>query len=534
MAEKSRPVRPAVPLATRIRAALDEKKATVAAELLEAHGNELLLDGESAQLRSWVDETIALDPETNARPRLALVHAWALVDAEQYGAASARVAVAERAARAASMTSAAERDDDLMRRAAGMRAHLAWVNGVVGGTSAAMLHPDSDDHPVWRAAALLRYGRCQQLAGRPRLASDALSAAIAGASVSNRRLAKVVVGRALVVRGRALEALGSLDDASALYTRAAKVANETPDDATLCDVADAARVGLARLATALGDHESASTLLSKALTRADQTPEAVQALTVQLDGRLLALSLAALGDDVSAGKAAVDAAERFVTQTGRRWALPLLGAARARLALDQGDLGAAKRWAQQRSMAPAQAPSPTVVGELLLLARLKHAGCHVTVAPSEVEANLKAAQADGRVVDVGRLLAAKACVALSAGERKEAADLAIAAKKAAGAAQLLIARELPDLRPPPVASVEQEPKAAVETTGFPPAQPRPVPTPEPASSPETPAGTSSDVVASTGPPKSPTTSNAASQRVAAAGTPDTTRTEDVATESASA
>ncbi|MCA9514788.1 MAG: hypothetical protein KC635_07600, partial [Myxococcales bacterium] len=175
--------------AEQIAAAIGQKKLDRAAELLEAHGERLLAEGEEERLLGWFAEIP--DALVKKKPRLAVTQAWLFVYTERYQAALARLSEAERELRSLEMAGQKSHDDEdvveltpfaeLKRSINAVRAHLGWMAGDLSSLPESVdevMLGASGDHPVWRARALVTLGRCRALAGALGDAAEDIDAAL--------------------------------------------------------------------------------------------------------------------------------------------------------------------------------------------------------------------------------------------------------------------------------------------------------------------------------------------------------------------
>lgn len=427
--------------AEQIEAAFAQKKVDRAAELLEAHGERLLAEGEEEHLLGW----FAALPEAliKKKPRLAVVHAWLYVYTERYHHALARLAEAERELRRLEMAGQTSHQDadvveltphaELKRSIAAVRAHLSWMAGDLSSLPESVdevMLASSGDHPVWRARALVTLGRCRALAGALSDAADDVDAALACAMVAGQARARVVELEAIVTMGQIREAQGQLAQADALFEQAIENAGDHPERR---EHKALALLGLGRTALLRLDMATAKRFLEAGLSAMGDEPSA----SVGLDGYLSSATLRQWTGDPQGATEALNRGERFLKEKAVRWAAEFLSVHRARLAIARRDQGAAKRWAQQFALRGADRLGPLRELQLVTYGGALLLEGEVEAAIAALEEARASATAGGR-----KILAIEAAIKLASAytragrkkDAKEALDAALGVAAATGIA----------------------------------------------------------------------------------------------------
>jgi LuxR family maltose regulon positive regulatory protein len=351
--------------------ALAAGETTWAARLVERQLDARIQRWEGATLERWL---AALPPElVGSRPRLSLAQAIIALIRGDLEAIEDPLNAAERGAADA----ADEPYEPSVGRAASMLANLP-ASIALQRAGLAVLRGDAEqlDAATRRARAELCRGEwmlefftdwylaeAEWLAGRLAEAEAALASSIAGwRAASHRAPAAAALGYhslGLVQRDR-----GRLEAALATYREALAVAAER--DGAAPQMAGVAQVGMAAVLYTRGELNSALERVTEGIPLCRQlvyTPPLVTGLVV------LAWIRQARGDRAGALDA-IGQAERVPLSPGVVGLLNPVPAERARLALVQGDVDAAVRWAQASGLTATDEPSYPREREYLVLARV--------------------------------------------------------------------------------------------------------------------------------------------------------------------
>lgn len=346
-----------------IAAAVAAEKWARAIDLLELHGERLLLDGGVGPLSAWLE---AIPEDLVGRhAKLAALTAWVRIYEQRYQDALKCLSKAERALQQLRLSGEREvhaGDDEVeLRPHAELESSLAAIRlhlqAVVGGGKLPtqveeIMIPASGDHPLWRAAALVILGRSRFLAGDLKGAGDDVETAHVLASSTRGQRAGRVEAEAAVLLGRIAEARGKLAAAEKRYVEVL-----TPKDGAL-QPRLAAEVGLARLALQRLDAPTAAARLQAVKTALGQCEEAPDPIRVVLEGELARTWLAMLEGRSEEARATLDQLEKTLPGLKLRWPLGLVLAHRARLALLRKDEAGARRWLQQYAMRAESGQTP--------------------------------------------------------------------------------------------------------------------------------------------------------------------------------
>lgn len=426
--------------------AIAAEKWARATDLIATHGERLLLDGGARELAAWLE---ALPDEHVARNvKVAALFAWVRIYDQRYQDALVCLSKAERALQQLRLAEGArERTDsevelrpyaEIEHSLHAIRLHLQAVGDTAGKLPAQVEHimlPASEDHPLWRAAALVTLGRSRLLAGDLKGACDDLEAAAILASSSRGPRAARLAADAAVLLGRIDEARGKLDEAARRYE--AIVRGQDP-----IEVKVAAEIGLARLALARLDPASAGPRLDAVAQAVVALGGEVDPIGVVVDGELARAWWHLLSGRADEARATLDQLEKTLTNLKLRWPFELIGATRASFALLRKEESGARRWLQQYTLRGAAAATPTnpTAARSAVTAALVHAALHEPEpALAAARAALALAEASGH-----RQLATESQVALALahfglGHKAEARAALIAALEGARESGSLLA-----------------------------------------------------------------------------------------------
>jgi LuxR family maltose regulon positive regulatory protein len=351
--------------------ALAAGEATWAARLIERQLDARILRWEGATLQRWL---AALPPElVGSRPRLSLAQAIIALIRGDLEAIEDPLNAAERGAADA----ADEPYEPSVGRAASMLANLP-ASIALQRAGLAVLRGDAEQltASARRARAELEQGEwmlefftdwylaeAEWLAGRLAEAEAALSFSIAGWRAASHRAPAAAAlgyhGLGLVQRDR-----GRLEAALATYREALAVATERDGDAR--QMAGVAQVGMAAVLYARGELNAALERVTEGIPLCRQlvyTPPLVTGLVT------LAWIRQARGDPAGALDA-IGQAERVQLSPVIVGLINPVPAERARLALAQGDVDAAARWAQASGLTATDELSYPREREYLVLVRV--------------------------------------------------------------------------------------------------------------------------------------------------------------------
>jgi LuxR family maltose regulon positive regulatory protein len=400
--------------------------ATWAARLIEREVDACILRWEGATLQCWL---AALPAElVGSRPRLSLAQANLALISGRVEAIEGPLGAAERGVGEAvdepyepSVGRGASMMANLPAAIALQHAGLANLRGDAGQMRAAARRAlDELDEGEWMLESLARWylAVAEWVAGRLVEAEAALASSIAGwRTASQRAPAAAALGYhclGLVQRDQ-----GRLEAALATYREALAVAAET--DGPAPPIAGVAYTGMAGVLYERGDLDSA---LKHATDGIDLCRQLVY--TPPLVAGLLTLAWVRQAQGDRAGALdAVGQAERLQLSPVAVGLLNPVPAERARLALAQGDVDAAVRWARGRGLRAEDEPSYPRQHEHLVLARVLLARQVPEQALGLLERLHAGAAAQGRTGSVIEVRALQA-LALSAGGDQDGALAALA------------------------------------------------------------------------------------------------------------
>ena len=365
-----------------------------AADLIEAHGLALLLQGELTTLLGWL---APLPPETvHARPWVSVYAAWALVLTGQLDQVEPHLQAAEAAAAAGPPPAGG-----LPGHVAAIRTYAAAQRGELDLTRAladlALEQLDPDDLAVRSVVAFT-------LGGARLLQGDVAAAARAFAQAAEMGLAggNVHVAVPATAQLADLEAQqGHLHRAFETFERILAMAEHTP-------VAAQAHDGLGRLLYEWNDLDAAARHLVRSVALAERwgNVDALGGCYTEL------ARLHRARGDLAAVEATLDRAEQLGARLGLGTSVGAEGSAyrRAWLALATDDLAAAERWLREREPHPEQAFSLLREPELLARVRVQLALGQPEAAAPLLARLLETAERDGRSGRVVEVLALQALV----------------------------------------------------------------------------------------------------------------------------
>jgi LuxR family transcriptional regulator, maltose regulon positive regulatory protein len=374
-----------------------------AARLIERHLERLLVRGEGATLQRWL---VRLPAElVDARPRLCLVEAYgALIDG--------RLEEAERLVEDAERALAAGTDEPFepsVGRGASLvanipaalalfRADVARQRGDPEGAAAFArqgLARLTEADRTSRVMARWCLAMTDWMRGRPAQAEQALAEVVADPFLLSVR--------PWYDLGHAQQTQGHLGDALRTFGRAVEIASEAGQP---LPPACMGHVGLAEVLCERGELDAALEHATKAVTLCRQGQYAAQWLVTALT--VLAWVRQAAADQGGAAEAIGEAEQVAPSPDVAADVLSPVGVQRARLALAQGRVADAARWATQRGLQAGDEPSYLREREQLVLARVLLAGSHGDQALGLLVRLHDLAASQGRVGSVIEILALQA------------------------------------------------------------------------------------------------------------------------------
>jgi LuxR family maltose regulon positive regulatory protein len=356
-----------------------------AVRLIEAIGMTVVLGKQVQTMLGWVGEL----PEelVRSRPVLCTVHAIALAYSDRPNAAEARVRQAERRVGENPTT---DEDRLILGRIAVIRSTMARFTGdlercVDMAHRALELLPETETASRERAGARVNATFAFQVTGDVSPANERL---LVEAVASSRTVGDAIpLLRSINFLARLRTLQGRLRAAAATYEEAAAVASGRDGLRDLVNSA-AYYVGLGDIHREWDDLDSAESHLERGM--------GLLGGSLAIDADVIAhgyLSLARLLQARSRVADALATMDRFANLARRRNFVPHLvargGAARARLALMQGDLPAATRWAEASGLDPDDEAVYPSEETLLTLARVLLARGRVDPAGSPLHGCLR-------------------------------------------------------------------------------------------------------------------------------------------------
>jgi LuxR family maltose regulon positive regulatory protein len=351
-----------------VRHALAAGELAQAAELVERHFDAVYFTGENATVQRWLSELPA--DLARSRPRIGLARAFLALTAGDIDAAEQAVAA---------LTADPAGMDDPFRPSVGAgasfitnvpaaaaiaRAWLAFLRGdaeEMAGFAAQARARLRDGEWMLASICRLNVALADWLRGRLGAAEQHFTAAVAEWQAAGQH---ALAAQGCNYLGQIRRAQGNLDIALDAYQELLRI-TELPAGGT-SPVAGIGHVGIAEVAYQRGDLAAARRELQTGLPLCRQLS----------DTQALATGLATLGwirqaeGDLAGARQAMDEAERAGPSPAASGLLNPVPAQRARLALAQGDITAAARWAQQQRLSSASEPAYTGERDQLVLVRL--------------------------------------------------------------------------------------------------------------------------------------------------------------------
>jgi LuxR family transcriptional regulator, maltose regulon positive regulatory protein len=352
-----------------VRHALAAGDAAWAVRLIERHADELLLRGEDATLRRWLE---ALPAElVRSRPRLRLAQTDMALEGGRVETAEQLLADAERAF---AMTGEEPYEPSVGRPAsmvanvpaaiAVLRARLARLRGDAEATRAFAFQALGEiGEGEWMLDAVTRVhlALAEWLHGRLVEAAQALDGLVAAQRAAGERFMAMRVSELL---GQVQRAQGHLDAALGTYQQALETT--AAPGRPVPPVAGSAYVGMAEVSYQRGELDAALRHATEGITLCRQLAY-TQPLARGL--AILARIRHAQGDTPGA-LAAIGEAERVELSPAVVGLFNPIPSQRARLLLAQGEVAQAARWAKERGLGVDDQTSHPREDEYLVLARV--------------------------------------------------------------------------------------------------------------------------------------------------------------------
>ncbi|MFV9503857.1 MAG: LuxR C-terminal-related transcriptional regulator [Oscillochloridaceae bacterium umkhey_bin13] len=371
-----------------LRHALAGQAYELAADLLGPRCDQLGAEGRIGPLLTWLGalpEAVLL-----ARPALALRYAWLLFLNGNQDAAANWLARGE-----AALANAPDPDQMSQALPAAVRAVMAttWYDdeAILRYVAEAQALIPADEL-IWTATLAIAGGLAQLVRGEARAAAVALQRA---ADLAIRADCSYQLMASTWHLGRARLALGRLDEAARVFQR---LGNEGT-----CRFRGYRDVGLAAVAYERADPTTAHELALRGLQALERTAGQPRVII------FAQLLLAQLAHDAADPEAMLwlERAELLARQLGLHEDLAAILALRATLALAIGDRATAEEWALGLDFDPSQADVRREV-ELIPLAQLRLTQQRPSEALALAEALATAAEAEGRIPALVKLLVIRA------------------------------------------------------------------------------------------------------------------------------
>jgi LuxR family maltose regulon positive regulatory protein len=386
------------------------------AALIEQHGLRIIVGGQVPTVLRWL--SALPDALVRARPLLCTVHALALLFTNQLAAAEARLQDAEGWILSDTPAGQARL---IQGRAAAIRANIARYSGDLAGCVALAqqvleLLPESET--IARTIAALHLARAFRVSGDVRAEAERRAIAV----IAPFRAASNLLGTLGAITNLArLQVLqGRLHTAAATYREMTQIAAE-PDEPLLLE-GPAYYAGMGALLYEWNDLDAAERHLAQAMEQLEGRL-VVDAEDVALGYLALARLQQARGEPAAAQRT-LEAYANLARERGFGAHLVARGAAaRAQLALAQGDLAAAAAWANasDAQRAPGAADEILFVREAehLALARVwvVQAGARLPQALELLDRLLGDAEAKARIGSVVEILLVRALAQWAQGAR---------------------------------------------------------------------------------------------------------------------
>jgi LuxR family transcriptional regulator, maltose regulon positive regulatory protein len=393
-----------------IRHALVAGELEIVAGWVENDYQPLIMQGAFDTLRSWLQVMPAELVER--RPKLSLAAAWVLAYTGQQASIERHLRDAECAAHHAPA-----------RETAGLQSEIAALRAVF-----ASVHGDTAAATEWASKALqqgaridsflnvvvkVALGNAYRLDGNMSRAAEAYAEVEAHGAQWSSPFVRLVP---LVRMGQVRAACGQLREAHASFLRAIRLAAQQSGPGQL--PCAEAHVRLADILREWNDLPAAEDRLSRGLRMAD----AAQHTTALLAGRLIEARLEAACGRPAAARQALAEAEALVSVHEFSCLEAQLGAQRARIDLELGDLSAAQRWAAAPSGSRTDMPAAQRELEALVRARVSLRSGDAATAAHQLSELVGPARAAGRMATVLECLVLQALAQQALGRLDQAAE----------------------------------------------------------------------------------------------------------------
>jgi LuxR family maltose regulon positive regulatory protein len=281
-------------------------------------------------------------------------------------------------------------------------------DAVIRHTQAAFEHLEPSNFR-WRAVALLNLGIAHILKGESASANTALAESVAVSRACSGRLTEVL---ALCNLGRIQWLQGNLQQAAAHYQNAIRLG-----EGLQLPLAAGAYIGLGIVQYEWDNMEAAEANLRHGLELCRQIGNVESPLT----GHLYLARLFRARDDMECALAHVQIAEQLAAESGQPRSARRVAAFRASLWLAQGNLGAARHWAEHTQW-DEQPVESSRESEYLVLARVCLGDGRPEEALSILEPLLRAADTTGRLRSMVEILTLQALAYDAVGNRTDALE----------------------------------------------------------------------------------------------------------------
>jgi LuxR family maltose regulon positive regulatory protein len=392
-----------------------------AAQLIERHADAVLRRLEGATVQRWLS---ALPAElASSRPRLLLAQAWMALAGGDVNAAEALLDATERAF--------ADTPDEPFEPSSGRA--MSWLANVpatiaINRAYLAVLRGDAEEAIMFVSRTLAELGQgewmvashasgylgvAEWLRGRLAEAERALSSSLGQWRATGE---PIMTAWGCHYLGQVQRAQGRLDAALGTYQQALGIT--APPGQLALPAAGIGYVGTAEVAYQRDELDAALEDVTKGIAlcrRINYTQPLVAGLAT------LAWIRQA-NRDAAGAREAMDEAERAAPTTAVASLLNPVPAQRARLLLAQGDVAAAARWTEERSLDADDEPTYQREQEFLVLARVLLAQDRPGAALGLLERLRAAAAAQGRTGSVIEIQALRALALATAGDEDAAVD----------------------------------------------------------------------------------------------------------------
>ncbi len=381
--------------------ALAAKEFATAARLIEQTGWLLLSHSETATLLGWLH---ALPEELiHSRPRLGLLHVWALVAAMQLDAVETRLLGLERAMEASGTSVPLAGTREILGEVAAVRATIATLRGDTGAAiefSREALECLPEENLLLRGVIANTLGAAYDSSGDAAEASRAFAeAAELSQAAGNPLIALIALGNLAKLQ----ETEGQLHRAAETCQTAIRFAAQQPGG--LHPAAGMAHVELGRLLCEWNQLEDARHHLEKGI----KFGERVGIAELMASGYTSLARVYQARGDMDGALEVIQEAEHLVQQyTASAGLVAMVTACKVRLWVLQGNWQAAARWMHESGLKADDEGSHLRHIEYVALARLLVGRSRLDEALRLLERLLRAAEAQGRMGQAVELLVLRA------------------------------------------------------------------------------------------------------------------------------